>query len=515
MLPAHQKNTISKKEKFTQMVQPSTVNQTPSRSQEPEEAHGLSWRERLASREMIPFAAIMILALLLRLLYLGFKSFDGDEIFSASMAQGPLLDFLRYVRHGEGNMILYYAILRFWACLGQSEFAVRSLSVVFGVATVPALYLVGARAFGRCVGTLAALLLAINGFHIEYSQDARAYTLLVFLVTLSSLFFIKSVRHGSRRNWIFYIVTSALAIYAHMFAVFVLAAHWVFVLLLPRKLAPWRKFIQSTVAIAFLALPMELTVLLENKGQLAWVPRTTALSVYSLFSGMAGGSISLSGYGSTALLLFVYLIPVIISVVVLVRLRPWSIENTEMWHLVFFLTWLLVPIILVLAISMRKPIFVDRFLIISLPPFILLAAHGISRVRGHWLALTLLCAIGGLTALVLFDYYKTPGEDWRGVTQYILSSRKPEDAIVTYPDFLRDCADYYFDKEAARHNLVSLAPDSSRVWFIGYNFTGYDYDMFTAIAEDTRAREASLAVEFPGSRKEKQFGELTVTLYQK
>lgn len=95
----------------------------------------------------------------------------------------------------------------------------------------------------------------------QYSQDARSHTLLVFLVTLSSLFLLQSVREGSRRNWIRYVVTSTLAIYAHSFAVFVLVAHWVSLLFLPRRQAPSRRFVPTTAAIGLLALPMVLFLL--------------------------------------------------------------------------------------------------------------------------------------------------------------------------------------------------------------------------------------------------------------
>jgi hypothetical protein len=100
---------------------------------------------------------------------------------SVLLARYSLLDFWNKVSNFEANMVLYYAILRFWIHLGQSEFAVRSLSVVFALAAVTALYWLGTRTFGRKIGILGALLLAINGFHIEYSQDARSYSLLVFL----------------------------------------------------------------------------------------------------------------------------------------------------------------------------------------------------------------------------------------------------------------------------------------------------------------------------------------------
>ncbi len=122
----------------------------------------LSWREKLArfahSRETaLLFGVILPLALLLRLLFLGAKSLDEDEIFSVLLAHLHLPAFWLVITHHEGNMALYYAVLRFWIHLGQTEFVIRSLSVIPGLGTVLAVYWLGTRAFGAEVGSLGAL----------------------------------------------------------------------------------------------------------------------------------------------------------------------------------------------------------------------------------------------------------------------------------------------------------------------------------------------------------------------
>jgi hypothetical protein len=59
-------------------------------------------------------------------------------------------------------MVLYYVLLRGWTGLGSGELAVRSLSVVAGVAAIPAIYLLGKRLFGPKAGRVAALLLSVH-----------------------------------------------------------------------------------------------------------------------------------------------------------------------------------------------------------------------------------------------------------------------------------------------------------------------------------------------------------------
>jgi mannosyltransferase len=68
----------------------------------------------------------------------------------------------------DPNMGLYYLLLNFWERIfGESEFAVRSLSALFGALSVSALYLLGARLYGPTVGLVAGLLLALDAFIVE------------------------------------------------------------------------------------------------------------------------------------------------------------------------------------------------------------------------------------------------------------------------------------------------------------------------------------------------------------
>jgi mannosyltransferase len=124
--------------------------------------------------------AITVLALFLRLHLLGQDSFWGDELTSVRRAQLDWDAFWELMR-GPAAMALYYVLLRFWILLGDSEFTVRLLSVISAVATVPVVYFLGKSLFDARVGLIAALLLAMNAFHIQYSQEARSYSLLLTL----------------------------------------------------------------------------------------------------------------------------------------------------------------------------------------------------------------------------------------------------------------------------------------------------------------------------------------------
>src|SRR4029077_1918361 len=137
----------------------------------------------------------------------------------------------------EANMSLYYVLLRGWLHLGFNPFFIRSFSVLASLAALPAIFWLGRQLFDRRVGLIAVALLSCNAYSIRYAQEARSYSLFMLLATLSSGFFVACVREPSspERNRWGYVLTSVLAVYAHFYALLLIAAQWLSVRGLKRK----------------------------------------------------------------------------------------------------------------------------------------------------------------------------------------------------------------------------------------------------------------------------------------
>ncbi len=71
---------------------------------------------------------------------------------------------------------------------------------------------------------LAAALLASNAFLLQYAQEARAYTMLVFVACLSAWLLTTARLDGGRWRWAAYALAAAALVYTHLVGVFVLAA---------------------------------------------------------------------------------------------------------------------------------------------------------------------------------------------------------------------------------------------------------------------------------------------------
>ena len=125
------------------------------------------------------------------------KSFWIDESFtavrvSASTSSGTIEALKR-----SPFPPLYYLMMRGWvAIVGLNDPALRLPSLGFGLLTLPATFLAWRRLIGRRASLWVLLLLALNAFHIWYSNDAKMYSLLWLLATLSSAAFLNLVLRG-------------------------------------------------------------------------------------------------------------------------------------------------------------------------------------------------------------------------------------------------------------------------------------------------------------------------------
>jgi mannosyltransferase len=195
-------------------------------------AQSLREAVRARSRAFWIVAGLTALAAVLRFATLGVQAYHHDEIVTASrVLRGSFGHAMDAVGFSESAPPLYYALAWFWTQLtGSGEFGLRSLSALAGVATVPVAYLLGRELRGRRAGLLAAALVAVNPMLLWYSQEGRAYALLVLLCSLSLLYCLRLLRGGERRDAVLWGAVSGLALATHYFAVFPLAVEAVWLL---------------------------------------------------------------------------------------------------------------------------------------------------------------------------------------------------------------------------------------------------------------------------------------------
>ncbi len=390
------------------------------------------WRPPAAA---LNIAVVTLGAAILQMSFLGSKSLWLDESLTAHRAILGLSSLWYVLTHGQMNMSLYYLLMLGWTRLaGTSEFMLRLPSAFFATATVPLIYALGVELDDRPAGLLAALLIATNATCIEWGQTARSYAMFVALATLASVLFVRGVKRGSPSCPAGYVASGTASVYAHLFGILAVPSQWLSLFLF----RPARKRIITLslcmLAIVVLSAPAFYYAIAGDFGNEAWVPKTSIrvlASMFSIYAGAFQGRLTIV----TAPLLVLYLAGIILALVRTPR-SEWSGPG-------YLLVSILLPMVLTVAVSVIKPLFVYRYLLAGLPLFALAAAMGLARLRPRLANATIIVLLI-LSLRQSYSYYNSPAnQDWRGVVDFIATNSQPGDSLVIYPSYYTEPIDYY------------------------------------------------------------------------
>ncbi len=348
------------------------------------------------SRAHVLLLAVLLLGAFLRFYRLDAQSFWNDEGNAARMAERSL-DLIVEGAAGDIHPPGYYLLLHYWrAGFGESEFALRSLSAVAGLALIVLTHLLGRRLLDESTGLIAAFLAALSPFAVYYSQEARMYALLGFLSALATFFAFRSLPLTSSR-WtsrsmkpallIGYVLANAAGLYTHYAFVFVVVAHnvvfgaWWLVRLRRGgpswwSLAAWAGA-QTAVLVCYLP----------------WLPRALAAAGWrSVGGGYHLGSAFLDvlrvlTVGVTLPLNQAAVPFMVTGGLLLLGVGSWRTRDRPRQRLGLsdqaatagVLAYLLIPLALFFALDLYKPAWL-KFLIVTLLPFHILVARGVRRL---------------------------------------------------------------------------------------------------------------------------------------
>ena len=417
--------------------------------------------ERIAIWIMI---GILILALSLRLGGLDAKSVWQDEIFTAAIAstENSVSQVLSIPLHNSAvpKPGLYFLITHSLLYVADNDFVLRFPAVLFGVLGVAITYSLGARLLGRREGLGGAFLLSISSLHIRYSQDARFYTLLLFLSLLSLYFLYRGILENEGRWWIGFTICSILNVYNHHIAFLVLLAEtvlvaglWAAQALSTRKRSPSAgeaahlsgkvasspdqnlglSFVVSLAVIAMTYVPM-LSHLLRGLGGPKGLGGTATRGM-SLTASFLTKILDAWGIGSGWAVLVLF-IPFLIGTLVAAR-----DQRGQLWVL---FCWLVVPFAVLFGVPAQHS-FRPRYVLFMLPLYLLFVARGLTaaseliRVRwpGRRLRLQDLGLVAFLTAIALLSatavhaYYVEDRVDWRSGAALLARSISPGEVIAS------------------------------------------------------------------------------------
>jgi hypothetical protein len=448
---------------------------------------------RISKYRQPAIVLLILLAFFLRANDLDRQALRGDEAATVLYAAMPVTELWELSRITDPHPPLYYLLLHPWqAVVGESAWAMRFVGVMAGTLAVAALYRLVRRTLSQNIAAvLAAGLLAVNPLQIWLAQDIRSYPFFTLLGLLSAwaLWAALHSRGISTGRWSLYVLLTVASLYTHYYTIFLMAFEGLFVLLNARVFWPKRwSWLISQIVIGVLIIPGL---------QLAWN-----------FIGQAAGGIDtippavILQRASTALLTGFTIGDNWGLAVSLLMAPVWSIGMISMWRRnrvagSFWAMFFVLPVVGVIALSLDRPFFKERFLIQAQPAFELLLAAGfiwmvkVNKPIAKFTSIIMLTALLFTNVHALTNYRTDPAyakaPPWHLYRDYVRGKARPGDVMLT--NFPEAAVSYYSPNElpfyvvpAERDHSVKYREEQTaqianayqRIWFLPMQRQGFD-----------------------------------------
>jgi 4-amino-4-deoxy-L-arabinose transferase-like glycosyltransferase len=382
---------------------------------------------------------LTITGLVLRFYNLGYNSLWLDEASTYTISANSFSQIWQTTAGGEFNPPLFYWTEHVMLMLGNNEIVLRFIPALLGALTIPLFYIIGKEFLDRNTGLVAAAACAFSPFLIYYSQEARAYMMMLFFIVLATVFFLKAMRSASLKHWVLFGLFSALAFWAHFYALVMIAALVLYALIAwaPRILAEYNNLKMLVVGVVVFILLSSPLVLVTLR---LFITRTASAPTY----GIQGLGIILetfrqiSGFNDIAMVLLLALF--VIGIIGTFR--------TGKDRFFFLVIVTILTFVISYVLSFRMPMLPRYLIFLSIAFFTGIAVsylllYSLWRTKAVVYGFIVLLVL--INALSLAGYYSGYSkEDWRGFSTALAGKTSPGDLVVSVPGYISQPLDYYY-----------------------------------------------------------------------
>jgi 4-amino-4-deoxy-L-arabinose transferase-like glycosyltransferase len=393
----------------------------------------------IGSRYAQTLILLTIIGLFLRFYNLGFNSLWLDEASTYTISTNSFSQIWHVTAAGEFNPPLFYWIEHVMLMFGNSEVILRFVPAVVGVLTIPLIYCVGKEFMDRNVGIIAAAAFAFSPFLVYYSQEARAYLMMLFFVVFAMIFYLKALKDNRILNWVLFGLLSALAFWSHFYAFAIIASLVLYALAvqvpdLRQNIRKIGMVVLSVVVFSVVCFPLVIV------GLHLFATRTASAPTFGIegFDVIYQTFIQVAGFNE--LVMYLLLLLFIAGII-----QAFLIDRNKGWFLV---SLTVLTFVISIFLSYRMPM-VPRYLIFFAAIFFIGVAvsyrllYSLVNNKGVVYGFLLLMVI--VNAPVLAGYYSGyTKEDWRGFSTQMQQTAKPGDFIVLVPGYIAQPFDYYY-----------------------------------------------------------------------
>jgi uncharacterized membrane protein len=387
--------------------------------------------------------ALTAIGLFLRMYNLGYNSLWLDEATTLMVSQASLADIWQTSLSGEFHPPLFHWITHIMLTFGQSEVILRLVPVIFGTLSIPVFYGIGKELRDRNVGILSATLLTVSSFGIFYSQEARAYSMVLFAFSLAVYFYLRALRTNEVADWVLFGFFSAVGVWTHYYALIGIGMIYLHAIIALRKklkksVGEAKNLLISVGVMTLISLPL-LVVVIQRYFALSSSPPTYGvlgpILIQETIIRFSGGYSSFSW-----LIAGVYFLLMAAGLVFLFS------EDREK---ALLCTMLLVLPLIVSIILSSKITMNPRYLIYLLPIYFSMIAMAypllFKLIPNRNLVYATVLVIFLINVPLLTEYHSSyVKEDWRGFAGIIQSKTQDGDLVVLVPGYMSQPFDYYY-----------------------------------------------------------------------
>lgn len=371
------------------------------------------------------------------------ESLWGDEAFASILAQKNLLDIITTVAR-DTSPPLHYLLLHFWMQLfGSSELAIRAFPLLLFLLLILVVYGFTRDIFGEKAAHLAGVLTFLNPFLFLYAFEARMYMLLALTATASMWFFVT-------KRWKLYILITVAGLYTHHFSIFIVFVQVIYYLLTNFKLSLKyyfkSPFIRSLLFIIILYLPWLPTLYGQTRMVTGdfWLARPSIYDLRDLFYHFIIGTTKI-GFENFLLWLTAF---ILIS-------KKWKVKLDGI-----LILWVVLPAIITYSLSqISRPLFFDRYLIVSVSAIPIILASNIKK-PAHLLVLIL---ASGLLWINIQAFQNPTKQPFRELAQFVKTTYNQDQIVINY----YTNALHYFEMKHYGLNVKVYSPSGPLPFWVG------------------------------------------------
>jgi len=390
------------------------------------------------------YAQILLLltfvGLILRFYHLDFNSLWLDEGATLDFAQRSITGIWEATAGGEFNPPLFYYVEHAMLLFGNSEWVLRFIPALLGTLTIPVMYFIGRELIDENGGLIAAALMTFSTFHLFYSQDARAYTTMLFFFSLALIAYLWALQSKNLFWWIICGVFSALAFWSHFYVFIPVVILFVHALIVKKEeiltnIHAIKPILFSGLTFLIISLPVILV--------------TIPLFFRRTGSAPTWGLSGIDVIFSTIDQMMSYSLVITIVFLILALLGILKIYQNSKSNALLIVLCLVVPFIVSLILSAKMPMS-PRYMIYLLPFFFVSIAGSYLYLPKMQNPRKILVAIVVVLFVINIPFYSSyysnyTKNDWRGFAEVVEQNTNLGDAVVVLPACMGLPFDYYYD----------------------------------------------------------------------